>query len=140
MLKNLGHWTELSADQRAEIRQELDIAHAIVEHVRWKALLHEYVIGLSNERLDPGELCRDDQCALGGWLHGGGEDYFSEDGAFYSLRADHAEFHTIAASVVQKVQENDVASASALLNDAFAHISHKVVLTLVELGCKVGSR
>lgn len=140
MLKNLGHWTELSADQQAEIRQELDIPHVIVEHVRWKTLLHEYIDGNSREYLDPDELCRDDHCALGEWLHGAGEDYFSEDGAFYSLRADHAEFHAVAASVVQKIRENDVASAAVLLDNAFAHISHKVVLELVELGCQVGSR
>ncbi len=138
MLKNLGHWTEISTDQRAEVRQELDISDVIAEHVRWKTLLHKYLDGDSDAPLDPDELCRDDQCMLGVWLHGAGEDYFSEDGAFYSLRADHAQFHAIAASIVQKVHEKDVASASMLLDDALERITHKIVKALVELGCEAG--
>ncbi len=102
MLKNLGHWTQRSAIQKAEIRMELDIPEVIVEHVRWKTLLCDHVNGIPHAQLDFGEVFRDDRCELGEWLHGAGEEYFHEDGAFYTLRADHAEFHSIAANVVRK--------------------------------------
>ncbi len=140
MLKNLGHWTQLSAIQKAEIRMELDIPEVIVEHVRWKTLLCDHVNGIPHAQLDFGEVFRDDRCELGEWLHGAGEEYFHEDGAFYTLRADHAEFHSIAANVVRKVSENDLAAARAMLYNEFAHVTHKVVQALVELSCQVEAR
>lgn len=140
MLKSLGHWADLSADQKAEIRQGLDIPDVIVRHVRWKTLLREYINGAIDDELDPGEMCRDNQCTLGEWLHGAGEEYFKEDGAFYTLRADHAEFHSVAAGVVRKVHENDLAAAAVMLDNEFAHISHKIVAALVELSCQVEAR
>ncbi len=134
MLRTLGHWTRLSAVQKDEIRQGLDIPGIIVEHVGWKTLLSDHVNGFSLGQLNPDEFFCDSRCALGAGLHGAGQACFRDDGAFYTLRADHAEFHSVAAQVVRMVSENNLAAARALLHNEFAQATHKVVQALVELG------
>jgi len=123
----------LSGNENVNIRDDLNITETITAHVSWKVRLQKYVDGKSDEPLDPMVICRDDQCALGKWIHGPATKHFHADKAFHTLRSDHAQFHYVAANVVRYVQEGDKAGAQALLRGEYSKVSHQVVVMLLEL-------
>jgi len=137
MLEALGGWLGLTAGKKEEIKQEISIMDAITAHIKWKVRLQDYLNGTSTEQLDPMVICRDDQCALGKWIHGPALKHFHEHQAFHKLRADHAQFHFVAGTVVKKAQENDRTGANALMENDYAHASHKVVQALNDLNRQV---
>ena len=119
--------------QKAQILGEINLMDAINAHVKWKARLQDYLNGKSQEKLDPMLICRDDQCVLGKWIHGPALRHFHEDSTFHQLRADHAQFHFIAGSVVKHVQAHERVAAEALMDHEYKHASRKVVQALTEL-------
>jgi hypothetical protein len=123
----------IDSDRKAKIREEIDLSQAVQAHINWKLRLQNYLEGKSDEKLDPMVICRDDQCELGQWIHGAGMGHFHELEPFHQLRADHAQFHYVAANVVQNVQANDRNAAKAIMDNEYPRISHKVVLALTEL-------
>lgn len=125
----------LGLDKAAKTKaiKDVDVMDAINAHVRWKIRLDKYVQGTSDEILDPKIICRDDQCALGKWIHGSAHDYFRNDEGFRALRDDHARFHIVASQVVEKVQANDRTGAEAILKGDYQSASRKVVHDLTEL-------
>lgn len=129
----------LDAGKKAQIREEINLMDAIQAHVKWKVRLQECLDGKSQEKLDPMVVCRDDQCALGKWIHGPALKHFHEDETFHQLRADHAQFHYVAGSVVQHVHANNHAAAEVLIKGEYQQISHKVVMALTELNQHVNS-
>jgi hypothetical protein len=133
MLGALGGWLGLSSSKKELIREEINIMDAVDAHIKWKARLQNYLEGTSGENLDPMVICRDDQCALGKWIHGPATNHFHGQDQFHQLRSDHAQFHFIAGTIVKKAQEKDKAGADALLHNEYAHASHQVVHTLTEL-------
>lgn len=137
MFATLSGWLGLSAAKKEEIKKEISIMEAIDAHVKWKVRLQNYLNGISDETLDPMVVCRDDQCALGKWIHGPALLHFHAYEEFHALRADHAEFHFVAARVIKKVHENDRAAADALMQNEYSHASRKVVHTLTELNKQV---
>ncbi len=133
MFGTITGWLGISATKKEEIKKEINIMEAIHAHVKWKVRLQDYLNGNSTEKLDPMVICRDDQCVLGKWIHGPAMQHFHEHQAFHSLRADHAQFHFIAGTVVKKVQDDDRAGANALMETDYARTSHKVIQALNEL-------
>lgn len=123
----------IDATQKAKIREEINLAEAVQAHINWKLRLQNYLDGKSQEQLDPMVICRDDQCALGQWIHSAGMNHFHDLEPFHQLRADHAQFHYVAANVVQKVEANEHAAAHAIMREEYPRISHKVVVALTEL-------
>jgi len=123
----------LDSAKKQSIREEIDLAEAVEAHISWKLRLQRYLDGSSSETLDPMVICRDDQCKLGKWIHGPAIQHFHEHPAFHELRADHAQFHYVAANVVTHVQAKNRAAADDIFNNEYQHISHKVVLALTEL-------
>ncbi len=121
------------SEQKAQIRDEINVMDAIHAHVKWKVRLEDYLSGKSDEALDPMAVCRDDQCVLGKWIHGPAVKHFHDDPTFHQLRCDHAEFHFIAGNVIRHVQANEHEAADALLNNDYKHASRKVVQALSEL-------
>lgn len=130
VFSSIGGWLGLTAAKKESIKSEINIMDAIHAHVQWKVRLQNYLNGTSEEVLDPMAICRDDQCALGKWIHGPALTHFHDQDAFHKLRADHAQFHFIAGTVVKKVQDSDRAGATTLMEGDYAHTSHKVVLAL----------
>lgn len=129
----------LAASENTKITDEVNIPEAITAHVNWKVRLQKYVDGKSDEKLDPMVICRDDQCTLGQWIHGPATKHFHADKAFHTLRADHAQFHYVAANVVRYMQEGDQAGAQALLKGEYARVSHHVMMMLNELNKQQGN-
>ncbi len=133
LLSGIAALLHKDAAKKEAIRGEIDLPKAVEAHIHWKLRLQAYLEGKSTEQLDPMVICRDDQCELGKWIHGPAMSHFHEVEAFHELRADHAQFHYVAANVVKDVQADNRASAEALLKGEYAHISHKVVIALTEL-------
>lgn len=102
-------------------------------HIKCKVVFEKYLDTTSPENLDPALICRDDQCELGKLLHGPAYKQFHMHGAFYTLRAIHAQLHFVAGNVVQKIKENDRAAAVALFDTGYADVSRKVMQSLTEL-------
>lgn len=123
----------MAASQKALIKEEINLMDAINAHVKWKARLEDYLAGGSQEQLDPMAICRDDQCALGKWIHGPALKHFHGNETFHQLRADHAQFHYVAANVITHAQANDTAAANAIFNGEYLQTSRKVIQALTDL-------
>lgn len=131
--KLFGQGESAKASVQDSIRSEIDISECIAAHMKWKGRLQSYLDGTSEEKLDPMVICRDDQCALGKWIHGPAVNHFGGDEGFNKLRSDHAQFHFVAGNVVKKVQENDRAGADALMKSDYSQASREVIHDLTEL-------
>lgn len=127
----------IDSAKREAIRDEINLAEAVEAHINWKLRLQSYLDGKLSEPLDSMVVCRDDQCKLGKWIHGPALKHFHEMEPFHQLRADHAQFHFVAAKVVTNVQENNRAAADAILHGEYQQISHKVVMAITELNSLV---
>ena len=112
----------------------LDFYKAIEAHQRWKVRLAEHIRGASSERLDWQVVCRDDQCALGQWLHQGARVPEAQRALFTRLLGEHAEFHRRAGEVVQLVDDGARERALRQLTSGdYARASHRVVASLSQL-------
>lgn len=130
----MGFFSELfGSEKKKEINDEIDVSEAAAAHVSWKLRLQKYLDGTSEEKLDADIVCRDDQCKLGAWIHGTAQKHFDGAEAFHALLTDHAKFHQLAGEIVRHAHANDTASAHALMEGEYKHVSHKVIMALTEL-------
>lgn len=111
----------------------LDIDAAINTHERWKACLMDYLEGRTSDGLDPAVVRRDNQSALGRWLHGVGGEILGDQPAFATLMARHQYFHEQAALLVELAQQGEWDKAVQVLNGGYRYGSSQVVLLLKEL-------
>lgn len=81
MLSVLG----LTQSQREEVRQEINLFDAMQAHANWKKRLMDYIEGNSQEDLQPHNVCVDNRCTLGIWIHGHGKARFGEYPLFLQL-------------------------------------------------------
>lgn len=114
----------------------LDFDGAIAAHSKWKQRLLDYLDG-GGERLDPSVVARDDQCALGCWIHGDGS-VLSGQARFIELRAEHAGFHQCAAAVIRAKMAGDAQAAREQLEGEFSSRSRRVVSLLEGLRASTG--
>ncbi|WP_323054956.1 methyl-accepting chemotaxis protein [Dechloromonas sp. A34] len=103
----------------------LDIDGAILAHGRWKQRLLDYVAG-GGESLDPAVVGRDDQCALGCWIHGDGRQ-LSGSIRYTELKAEHAGFHRSAAEVIRAYLAGDARAARQRIAGEFSGRSQRVI-------------
>jgi len=131
----------LGANFKEVIRKEVDLAEAVVEHMKCKVRLRDYVDGKTavGYQPDPARILRDDQCMLGQWIHGAGRELLGENEKFKQLCADHQHFHCIAAEMVSHAQAEDHSAADAVFKGEFQKISRKVMLALTELDRSVNT-
>lgn len=123
---------------KSEEYETIDFFTAIEAHVRWKIRLEAYIAGISGEKLDPEVVSRDDQCALGKWIHGSGGVRFGSHPRFLELREIHALFHKNAGDVIRAIQRGDTETARAsLLKGEYAHSSQRVKAELARLALEL---
>lgn len=130
----------LDARTASSVLAELDINKAIAAHEHWKHRLQQVLDGSSGEHLDPAQVCQDDQCELGKWLHGPGRHRLGKYPAFTVLVARHKYFHAQAAAVLEQVQAGHHEQARHLMRTAYQHGSNQVLLLLKELKRGLGLR
>ena len=131
--KQLASRSAELADDADEVKG-LNFRTAIEAHQRWKVRLADYVAGTSTERLDRQVVSRDDQCALGKWIHGSGGDQFREMEGFRQLQDRHAYFHVCAGKILGLAQDGHKdAALQELQKGEYARISLDVVRDLATL-------
>lgn len=107
---------------------------AVDTHVKWKSRLQSHVRGESTEKFDIDTVSRDDQCAVGQWIHGIGGERFGRSPAFNAVRDHHAHFHRCAGEVLGQMHNGEKERALQMLESgAFAEASSKVVESIVVL-------
>ena len=122
----------------------LNFRSAIEAHQEWKVKLQSALDNDSADELSVANLCRDDLCVLGKWIHGRGGQQFGDVELFQKLRQDHARFHHCAGSVLEMVQSGDgvkkEAAQQELSSGAYVTASQDVILNLAQLYQTVSAR
>lgn len=103
----------------------LDFDGAIAAHGNWKKRLLDFVAG-SGEHLDPAIVGRDDQCALGCWIHGDGR-LLRADPNYADLKIEHAGFHHCAAEVIRAQLAGNSVLARGRIVGEFSSRSKRVI-------------
>jgi methyl-accepting chemotaxis protein len=103
----------------------LDFDGAIAAHGKWKQRLLDYVAG-GGEQLDPVVVGRDDQCALGCWIHGDGRA-LRGNVQYAELKGEHAGFHRCAADVIRTQLAGNSNGARAQISGEFSSRSARVI-------------
>lgn len=103
----------------------LDFDAAVKAHDSWKARLLAYVEG-HGEALDPAVVGRDDQCALGCWIHGEGKRLRGNI-QYGDLKVEHAGFHRSAAEVIRTANNGDQEGARKQIQGDFSDRSKRVI-------------
>jgi len=110
----------------------MDFDDAIAAHIKWKVRLGQFIDGTSAETLNSADVCRDDLCDLGKWIHGEGAA-FKAAAHYQDLVKKHANFHVCAADVVKKVEGGDKVGAKAALGGPFVGASRETVAAIMTL-------
>jgi len=109
----------------------LDFIAAIEAHRKWRERLTKYVQGQSEERLDAGVICRDDQCALGKWIYKDGMPFTGHLPVYHQLKAKHAAFHISAGNVVALKQGGQTEQAMQVIMEGDFAKNSREVQTLI---------
>lgn len=133
MLKKLLGTFGVTPTQREEVRKEINLFEALEAHTDWKRRLMDYLDGRSDEVLHPHEICVDNRCELGKWIHGPGLARFGKQPLFVSLVEEHAKFHHQAAKVVEAQQAGKATKAMHILAEGFTEQSRKTISCLSKL-------
>ncbi len=107
-----------------------DIEKAIGAHTRWMSQLREIVLE-PNPGIELGDIRAADQCEFGKWLEGPSwseEDRASND--YQEVRRLHAEFHELAAEVVELAASGKKNEAYGMFYGEYVTMSGRLALTL----------
>ena len=116
-------------DPQESIRQ---VDAAIQAHGTWKLKLRTAITRGTLEKT-PDEICSDDQCDFGRWLHGNSIDAETRRGMPYKVVSRlHREFHQIAATVAEKVVTGQHEAAQLHLDGPFREKSETLSRALVK--------
>jgi hypothetical protein len=111
----------------------MDFNQAVAAHSAWKRTLAGY-LAKRDGTLSPARIALDDQCILGGWIHGEGRIY--ENLPEYSvLMREHLRFHRAAAEVVRRANLGQSAGEEANIRSGseFALASTAIVLAIMDM-------
>ncbi|MFA5530831.1 MAG: CZB domain-containing protein [Thiohalomonadaceae bacterium] len=126
------------ASSRIADYETIDFFTAIEAHVRWKIRLEAYIAGTSEEKLDPDTVARDDQCALGKWIHSSGGARFGSHPKFPELRDIHAQFHRCAGEVIRAIDRGEIDTArESLAKGEYARYSQRIKAELARLALEL---
>ncbi|MDE4131892.1 CZB domain-containing protein [Phaeobacter sp. QD34_3] len=88
-----------------------EISEAIKAHGTWKLRLRTASAGGPLEASSR-DICRDDKCKFGQWLHAPGtRSGLSGDANYERTKKLHAEFHQAAGAIAQKIERGDLDAA-----------------------------
>jgi hypothetical protein len=119
------------------VRNALDIPAAIAAHLAWKKRLEVFLGSDCRDVLDPLNVCRDDRCELGRWIHGLAAQRYGGVAGYHQLRAAHADFHCAAARIVMLAQaRRDVQAYEEFRRGEFARASVRIQSELAKLYLK----
>lgn len=114
----------------------MDWMGIINAHVMWKQRLQKLLDGTSEETLNPAIIGMDNRCTLGQWIYGDGQAH-RESEAFEEVRLMHADFHKLAAEVVNLHLAGKAEEARGLLNGDYAKLSERLKRRILGLSQQV---
>jgi aerotaxis receptor len=105
---------------------EIDFDKVIAAHQQWRVTLRNAV--LKDKKLDAATIARDDCCALGKWIYGGGGTKWGKTPGFTDLVAHHKAFHREAGLVAETINKGQTDKAKAMMESGtpFVEAGHKV--------------
>jgi methyl-accepting chemotaxis protein len=115
----------------------MDLDSAIKAHADWRSRLRS--AAMHGQQLDADTICRDDQCPLGKWLHGGGKGKFGSKPSFVALVDAHRGFHEEAGKVAKVINRGDGEQAQKMLESGtpFSQASQNVTRLIVQLKSEI---
>lgn len=115
----------------------MDFDAAVKAHSDWKLKLKKYLRNPDNT-LRGHDVCMDNRCELGRWIHGEGAKY-ANLAEFKELKSNHAQFHRAAGSIVDKANSGAQVASDTAIGDSseFSQVSMKVVSNIMALRRKV---
>lgn len=119
---------------------KFDFDAAIKAHIDWKMKLGKYLLNPDGS-LNSKVVCQDNQCALGKWLYNEGAQYKkSHHHEYETLRASHAEFHSVAGQIIENIDQKKIDEAKFLLSPSgpYMKVSDQTVALIQKLKAKVG--
>ncbi len=116
----------------APASNDFNFDQAIEAHRQWKVKLRQAIA--DHAQLDADNICRDDRCPLGQWLHGPGGSTWGSRPLFVNLVDKHAEFHREAGNVARTINAQRYEDAERLVGSGsrFAHVSTEVATLLTQ--------
>jgi len=111
----------------------MDFEQASKVHFEWKTKLRNY-LKKPDGSLMPGTVGRDNECALGKWLHGEAKK-FAGDHTYDELLTAHSGFHQEAASLIRRADSGEKVDAEAALGTSskFNQLSQRVTVLIMEM-------
>ncbi len=73
----------------------------VLAHSKWKRELQRAIE--TNQKLDAGNVGKDNLCDLGKWIYGEGAGFASMP-AYSDLKQKHANFHRLVADIIRQLQ------------------------------------
>jgi aerotaxis receptor len=112
---------------------EVDFDKVIAAHQQWRVTLRNAV--LKNKKLDADTIRRDDCCALGKWIYGGGGKRWGREPLFTELVKHHKTFHQEAGKVADAINASNMAQAAKMMENQtpFVESGHNVTHTIRQL-------
>jgi hypothetical protein len=91
-----------------------------------------------DDSLNPDEVCKDDQCILGKWIHGEGSS-LSANSEYRLLKEAHAGFHREAAEIIRRAKRGEKVTDDIALGakSKFSEYSNQIVTHIRTLRAKV---
>jgi aerotaxis receptor len=116
--------------QRELGEDDIDFGKVLAAHQQWRVTLRNAV--LRGLKLDATELRRDDCCALGKWIYGGGGRRWGRAPGFAQLLESHKTFHIEAGKVADVINRGQLEQAGQMLEsntpfiEAGKHVSQAI--------------
>ncbi len=113
ILGNSDHVEGVGGIEHRELHG-LNFAHAVESHNGWRERLAAVVAGSSTEGLVAAHVGLPDQCELGAWLGGLGQQKFGHEASFQQLKTTHTAFHGQLQRIVALSQAGHVGEARGI--------------------------
>jgi hypothetical protein len=113
-----------------------DWLRIITAHVAWKQRLQKFLDGTSTETLDPAVIGVDNRCELGKWIYSGGTS-FQHNANYTTVKELHANFHKVAASIVDYHMRGETQAAQSLLTGDYSQLSNTLKKNILRLRTEV---
>ena len=112
---------------------EVDFDKVIAAHQQWRVTLRN--AALQGKKLDADTIRRDDCCALGKWIQGGGGKRWGTQALFTDLVRFHKTFHQEAGKVADAINNGQLDKARQMIDNgtAFVDAGHHVTQAIREL-------
>ncbi|PIQ14038.1 MAG: hypothetical protein CO125_01795 [Hydrogenophilales bacterium CG_4_9_14_3_um_filter_59_35] len=110
-----------------------EIEQAIADHAAWKARFRDFING--KLELDAPTVGKDNHCQFGKWIEKEGERMLLPKEVHDEIFSLHAEFHRVAATVVEKKKRGDIHGAQQDItsNGSFGRASSALMQRMLKL-------